>query len=57
MAHYKVVKVQKGVTNFSTHSRITDCDPNVGKNFFRACEKFTETGLPIYFPFVQCEFV
>ena len=37
--------------------RITDCDPNVGKNFFRACEKFTETGLPIFFPFVQCEFV
>ena len=37
--------------------RITDCDPKVGKNFFRACEKFTETGLPIYFPFVRCEFV
>ena len=37
--------------------RITDCDPKVGKNLFRACEEFTELGLPIYFPFVRCEFV
>ena len=38
--------------------RITDCDPKVGKNFFRACEDFTELGIsPVYFPFVPCEFV